>query len=128
MALNKLKKWIGTQLWSTFMTEYNENVDATNAAIDLAEQNTASISQLRGQIRGTNAQKGYDANTRSSYFKVVSLYQGVNVPHQGTGILVYTPYTEDWIHQKFIVIDGSGFSVWERAFHSGTTWMSWQAK
>jgi len=28
------------------MTEYNENVDATNAAIDLAEQNAANISSL----------------------------------------------------------------------------------
>ena len=48
MALNQLKKWVGTQLWSTFMTEYNENVDATNAAIDLAEQNAANISLFDG--------------------------------------------------------------------------------
>lgn len=41
MALNKLKKWVGTQLWSTYMTEYNDNVDATNAAIDLAETHMA---------------------------------------------------------------------------------------
>lgn len=46
MALNKLKKWVGTQLWSTFMTEYNDNVDATNAAIDLVESHLADYASL----------------------------------------------------------------------------------
>ena len=41
MALNKLKKWIGSMLFSAFMNEYNDNVDATNAAIDLAESHIA---------------------------------------------------------------------------------------
>ena len=41
MALNKLKKWIGSMLFSAFMNEYNENVDATNAAIDLVESHMA---------------------------------------------------------------------------------------
>jgi len=47
MALNKLKKWIGTQLWSTFMTEYNDNVDATNAAIDLVESHMAESAPVK---------------------------------------------------------------------------------
>ena len=33
MAFNQLKKWVGTQLWSTFMTEYNENIDELNRVI-----------------------------------------------------------------------------------------------
>lgn len=46
MALNKLKKWIGTQAMTAFFDQLNDNVDATNAAIDLAEQNAADISSL----------------------------------------------------------------------------------
>lgn len=46
MALNKLKKWIGSQLFESFLEEYNENVDATNAAIDAVEQNAADISSV----------------------------------------------------------------------------------
>lgn len=34
MALNKLKKWIGTQAMTAFFDQLNDNVDATNAAID----------------------------------------------------------------------------------------------
>ena len=44
MALNKLKKWIGTQAMTAFFDQLNYNVDATNAAIDLAEQTAANIS------------------------------------------------------------------------------------
>jgi len=44
MALNKLKKWIGTQAMTAFFDQLNDNVDATNAAIDLAEQNSANLS------------------------------------------------------------------------------------
>lgn len=48
MALNKLKKWIGTQAMTAFFDQLNDNVDATNAAIDLAEQNLANINLLDG--------------------------------------------------------------------------------
>ena len=41
MALNKLKKWIGTQAMSAFFDQLNDNVDAANAAIDFAEQTAA---------------------------------------------------------------------------------------
>ena len=37
MALNKLKKWIGTQAMTAFFDQLNDNVDATNAAIDAVE-------------------------------------------------------------------------------------------
>lgn len=37
MALNKLQKWIGTQAMTAFFDQLNDNVDATNAAIDLLE-------------------------------------------------------------------------------------------
>ena len=50
MALNKLKKWIGTQAMTAFFDQLNDNVDATNAAIDLAEQNEANISLLGNNI------------------------------------------------------------------------------
>ena len=43
MALNKLKKWIGTQAMTAFFDQLNDNVDATNAAIDLAETNSATV-------------------------------------------------------------------------------------
>ena len=46
MALEKLKKWIGTQAMTAFFDQLNDNVDATNAAIDLAEQNAATIASL----------------------------------------------------------------------------------
>ena len=37
MALNKLKKWVGTQAMTAFFDQLNDNVDATNAAIDVVE-------------------------------------------------------------------------------------------
>ena len=37
MALEKLKKWIGTQAMTAFFDQLNDNVDATNAAIDEVE-------------------------------------------------------------------------------------------
>ncbi len=43
MALDKLKKWIGTQAMTAFFDQLNDNVDATNAVIDLAEQNAATV-------------------------------------------------------------------------------------
>ena len=43
MALNKLKKWVGTQAMTAFFDQLNENVDATNAAIDLVETNISLI-------------------------------------------------------------------------------------
>jgi len=46
MALNKLKKWIGTQAMTAFFDQLNDNVDATNAAIDLAEQNSTTVASL----------------------------------------------------------------------------------
>lgn len=46
MALNKLKKWIGTQAMTAFFDQLNDNVDATNAVIDLAEQNAADLSMV----------------------------------------------------------------------------------
>ena len=46
MALNKLKKWIGTQAMTAFFDQLNDNVDATNAAIDLAEQNAVNLSLI----------------------------------------------------------------------------------
>ena len=48
MALNKLKKWIGTQAMTAFFDQLNDNVDATNAAIDLAETDSATIASLLG--------------------------------------------------------------------------------
>jgi len=45
MALNKLKKWIGTQAMTAFFDQLNDNVDATNAAIDLAEDHMAESAQ-----------------------------------------------------------------------------------
>ena len=48
MALNKLKKWIGTQAMTAFFDQLNDNVDATNAAIDLAETNSATVASLLG--------------------------------------------------------------------------------
>lgn len=50
MAFNQLKKWVGTQLWSTFMTEYNENVDATNAAIDVVESAVAHMADYASKF------------------------------------------------------------------------------
>lgn len=41
MALNKLKKWIGTQAMTAFFDQLNDNVDATNAAIDAVESHSA---------------------------------------------------------------------------------------
>ena len=46
MALNKLKKWIGTQAMTAFFDQLNDNVNATNAAIDLAETNSATVASL----------------------------------------------------------------------------------
>ena len=46
MALNKLKKWIGTQAMTAFFDQLNDNVDATNAAIDLAETNSTTVASL----------------------------------------------------------------------------------
>lgn len=43
MALNKLKKWIGTQAMTAFFDQLNDNVDATNAAIDAVETNNSLI-------------------------------------------------------------------------------------
>ena len=40
MAFNQLKKWVGTQLWSTFMTDYNENIDELNRVIAELETNS----------------------------------------------------------------------------------------
>ena len=48
MALNKLKKWLGTQAMTAFFDQLNDNVDATNAAIDVAETNSANIASLLG--------------------------------------------------------------------------------
>lgn len=46
MAFNQLKKWVGTQLWSTFMTEYNENVDELNLVIAGVNENKAQLENL----------------------------------------------------------------------------------
>ncbi len=43
MALDKLKKWVGTQAMTAFFDQLNDNVDATNAAIDAVEQNVAKF-------------------------------------------------------------------------------------
>lgn len=49
MAFNQLKKWVGTQLWSTFMTEYNENIDELNRVIDGVNEIVESGSNSRGE-------------------------------------------------------------------------------
>ncbi len=49
MALNKLKKWIGTQAMTAFFDQLNDNVDATNAAIDLAESIAEYGSNANGE-------------------------------------------------------------------------------
>ena len=61
MALNKLKKWIGTQAMAAFFDQLNDNVDATNAAIDLAEQNSANISSVLagGETDAATRQNGW---------------------------------------------------------------------
>lgn len=46
MALNKLKKWIGTQAMTAFFDQLNDNVDATNAAIDAVETNATDMDRL----------------------------------------------------------------------------------
>lgn len=47
MAFNALKKWIGTQLWSTFMQEYNSNVDELNRVIPEIETNISLLQQYQ---------------------------------------------------------------------------------
>ena len=46
MAFNQLKKWVGTQLWSTFMTEYNENIDELNRVISDVDELNRVIAEM----------------------------------------------------------------------------------
>ncbi len=52
MAFNALKKWIGTQLWSTFMSEYNANIDELNRVIPEIETNIGLLPEYSSNANG----------------------------------------------------------------------------
>lgn len=62
MAFNQLKKWVGTQLWSTFMTEYNENVDELNRVIDGV--NTHMAEMAWGEYKDLTLLNGWTGTLR----------------------------------------------------------------
>ena len=59
MALEKLKKWIGTQAMTAFFDQLNDNVDATNEAIDLFEPHLAESAFKHITESGSNENGSY---------------------------------------------------------------------
>ena len=73
MALNKLKKWIGTQAMTAFFDQLNDNVDATNAAIDLVESHLADYTNFKGlQMLSTNYTGDYNDLPHGSVVRTLS--------------------------------------------------------
>ena len=62
MALNKLKKWIGTQAMTAFFDQLNDNVDATN---DHMEESASD--DVHGLANAVIVESG--SNARGSYIK-----------------------------------------------------------
>lgn len=113
MAFNQLKKWVGTQLWSTFMTEYNENVDELNRVIAELE---ANISLLKGL--GKVEEIYIPAGTQTRF----------NIPPNSTRFFILTPNTDNKTfvmsvvrfssanqYVKHILHDNADFSVAKNA-------------
>lgn len=113
MAFNQLKKWVGTQLWSTFMTEYNENVDELNRVIDGVNGNEANISLVEQNVA--------DIIDQSSFIKLASgiLYTGnpsatIKIP-EGRYILITSREiaNEPPVIAFFAVVNGNIYTYHE---------------
>lgn len=123
MALNKLTKWIGTQAMTAFFDQLNDNVDATNAAIDLAEQNAANYNAPQAAPYESGDNRWRDIYGVGFYYAGTS---NVGYPST-TGILIHfrisSATTVTW--QMFI---GNGGQIWTRrvtaaANFSDSTWV-----
>lgn len=113
MALNKLKKWIGTQAMTAFFDRLNDNVDATNAAIDLAETNSATVASLIATQGAAKVKDGTLPESGSS--------DTVALPGYGIYLLV----TQRQIQGQKASLDiiaatGSIFSITNILTHSAT--------
>ena len=55
------------------------------------------------------------------------IYNCSKAPSMNIGILEVLYYSGDWVIQRFTAIDygGGAPQMWERCFHTGTTWTSW---
>ena len=129
MALNKLTKWIGTQAMTAFFDQLNDNVDATNAAIDLAETNSADISfvdslftvhSVSGDLVAwaqSRPNAGYPVHFQTST-ATTNLPAGSQYQY-GRGFVLYRSST-----QPFIVLIGhsGGIAAW------GYTSSNWSVK
>ena len=116
MAFNQLKKWVGTQLWSTFMTEYNENIDELNRVIEGVNGNEANISLLQGlgKVERINLASGtqtrFDIPPNSSRFFILT-------PNTNDSAFVMSVvrFSSAYPYVKHILHDNADFSVAKNA-------------
>ena len=65
-----------------------------------------------------------DINSMRWESGVYGLYGCNQAPASGIGILEVLAYSGDWVIQRYTKV-GATPQMWERAFHSGTTWGAW---
>ena len=91
MALNKLKKWIGTQAMTAFFDQLNENVDATNAAIDNISLIDSLLQRAKVEYVWIGAAEQYRVNvpTSTSVFVLMSVNS-----HETAAMVLYTRFSD----------------------------------
>lgn len=58
---------------------------------------------------------------------VFGVYNATNAPTTDIAVLEVIKYSEDWIAQRFNIISHEQYTrTYERCWHNGTTWSSWQ--
>lgn len=106
MALNKLKKWIGTQAMTAFFDQLNDNVDATNAAIDDYESLIAGGQEYQATLQnGWTGTLSYKINDLGQ----VSVWGSITPGTVANGTqIAQLPHAPKYSHSFPVYDSGSG--------------------
>ena len=100
--------------------------------VDKAESEIEKISAIQDDISYLKSKRviceylgnNPDINSLKGQSGIYGLYNCSQAPNGAIAVLEVLVYTPDWLIQRFTTI-GATPNMWERAYHSGTTWGEW---
>ena len=87
------------------------------------KKNADNIGLLDVRHGNTDVQIGFNCNINDRGYRLVPVYNGVNAPDSGIGMLEHIPYSPDWVLQRFFSFNT--LQHYYRHFSQGTTWSAW---
>ena len=116
----------------TYIGTADEINNGQNTRLDVIEGNIDTMAgTINGLLERTVVETAYlgsnpDIDLYHARSGIYGIYNCAKAPNTGIGVLEVLYYSYDWTIQRFTNIGETNvMHMWERCFHSGTTWTAW---